>query len=48
MRVNKWGVGLVLAAGVLLTGCTAGAGEPTDPKPSAAAEETTAPAPASD
>ncbi|AXL13554.1 hypothetical protein DXT68_16550 [Microbacterium foliorum] len=48
MRVNKWGVGLVLAASVLLTGCTAGAEEPTDPKPSAAAEETTAPAPASD
>lgn len=44
MRVNKWGVGLVLAASVLLTGCTAGAEEPADPKPSAAAEETTAPA----
>ena len=43
MRVNKWGVGLVLTATVLLTGCTAGAEEPAEEEPTAAAEETTAP-----
>lgn len=36
MRVNKWGVGVVLAAAVLLTGCTAGGAEPSaEKKPSA-------------
>lgn len=48
MRVKKWGVGVVLTAAVLLTGCTAGAEEPTDEKTSSTAEETTAPAPESD
>ncbi|WP_255305046.1 hypothetical protein [Microbacterium sp. 3J1] len=43
MRVKKWGVGLVLTAAVLLTGCTAAAEEPADEKPAATAEETTAP-----
>lgn len=42
MRVNKWGVGIVLAATVLLTGCTAGAEEPADSEPTSAAEETPA------
>lgn len=43
MRVNKWGVGIVLAATVLLTGCTAGAEEPADAEPTTGAEETSAP-----
>ncbi len=43
MRVTKFGAGVVLAAAVLLTGCSAPAEEPTEDKPSAAAEETTAP-----
>jgi len=44
MRVNKWGVGIVLTAAVLLTGCSAGGSEkPADEKPAAGAEETTAP-----
>ena len=43
MRVNKWGVGIVLAATVLLTGCSAGSEEPADEKSAAGAEETTAP-----
>jgi hypothetical protein len=43
MRVNKWGVGIVLAATVLLTGCSAGSEEPADEKPAAGAEESTAP-----
>lgn len=44
MRVNKWGVGIVLTAAVLLTGCSAGGSEkPADEKPTAGAEETTAP-----
>lgn len=43
MRVNKWGVGVMLAAAVVLTGCTAGSDEPAEDKPTAAAEETTAP-----
>lgn len=43
MRVNKWGVGIVLTATVLLTGCTAGAEESAEEEPTAAAEETTAP-----
>jgi hypothetical protein len=44
MRVNKWGVSLVLAASVLLTGCTAGgADEPAAKKPTQTTEETTAP-----
>lgn len=42
MRVNKWGVGVVLAASVLLTGCAAGAEEPADEKPSGAAQEESA------
>jgi hypothetical protein len=41
MRVNKWGVGIVLTATVLLTGCTAGAEEPAEEKPTTA-EETSA------
>ncbi len=45
MRVNKWGVGVVLAASVLLTGCAAGAEEAAEDKPSEAAQpETEAPA----
>src|SRR5690349_11470810 len=49
MRVKKWGVGVVLTAAVLLTGCSApAADEPKDEKPTAAAEETAAAAPASD
>ncbi|MFS0910995.1 hypothetical protein AB3M89_04315 [Microbacterium sp. 179-I 3D2 NHS] len=45
MRVNKWGVGVVLAASVLLAGCSAGSDEPAEKKPSeAATEETQAPA----
>lgn len=47
MRVNKWGVGVALAASVLLTGCAAGSEEPAEEKPSAAAQEESA-APASD
>ncbi|WP_251050613.1 MULTISPECIES: hypothetical protein [unclassified Microbacterium] len=48
MRVNKFGVGVVLAASVLLTGCAAGGSdEPTEDKPSGAAQEESA-APASD
>lgn len=40
MRVNKWGVGVVLAAAVLLTGCTAGGSEPAaEKKPSASASQ---------
>lgn len=42
MRVNKWGVGAILAAAVLLTGCTASSDEPTDTKPSDAAQEESA------
>ncbi len=42
MRVNKWGVGVVLAASVLLTGCSAGTAEkPADEKPTTSQEETT-------
>ncbi|GAA1147680.1 MULTISPECIES: hypothetical protein [Microbacterium] len=40
MRVNKWGVGVVLAAAVMLTGCSAGATDkPADAKPSASASQ---------
>jgi len=40
MRVNKWGVGIVLAAAVMLTGCSAGAsGKPADEKPSSSASQ---------
>lgn len=36
MRVtNKWGIGVVLAAAVLLTGCSGAAEEPSETKPSA-------------
>lgn len=43
MRVNKWGVGVILAASVLLTGCAGGGSdEPTDAKPSDAAQEESA------
>ncbi|WP_164233971.1 hypothetical protein [Microbacterium hydrocarbonoxydans] len=42
MRVNKWGVGVVLAASVLLAGCSAGASEkPADEKPTTASQEET-------
>ena len=44
MRVNKWGVGVVLAAAVLLTGCSAPAEEPKDDTSTSTTEETTAPA----
>ncbi|MGW9269916.1 hypothetical protein [Microbacterium sp. NPDC055599] len=46
MRVNKWGVGVVLAAAVMLTGCSAGGPDkPADAKPStAASQEADAPA----
>lgn len=48
MRVNKWGAGVMLAAAVLLTGCTATAADkPADDKPDAAATEEAA-APTSD
>lgn len=48
MRVNKWGVGVILAASVLLTGCAGGGSdEPADAKPSDAAQEENA-APESD
>lgn len=48
MRVNKWGVGVVLAAAVMLTGCSAGASEkPAESKPSGAASQE-AEAPSSD
>ncbi len=44
MRVKKWGVGLILTAAVLLTGCSAPAAEePKDDKPAATEEQTTAP-----
>lgn len=45
MRVNKWGIGVVLAAAVMLTGCAAPADKPADEKPSSSSstEETTAP-----
>lgn len=44
MRVKKWGVGLILTAAVLLTGCSAPtAEEPKDDKPAATEEQTTAP-----
>lgn len=40
MRVNKWGVGVVLAAAVLLTGCSAGASDKAaEPKPSSGASQ---------
>ena len=40
MRVNKWGVGVVLAAAVMLTGCSAGASDkPAESKPSGAASQ---------
>jgi hypothetical protein len=43
MRVNKWGVGVILAASILLTGCTGGgADKAADPKPSEAAQEESA------
>jgi hypothetical protein len=46
MRVNKWGVGVILAAAVLLTGCSAGGSDkPADSKPeSGASQEAEAPA----
>lgn len=46
MRVNRWGVGVVLAASILLTGCTAGTEKPAEDKPAAdtTTEESTAPA----
>lgn len=48
MRVNKWGVGVVLAAAVMLTGCSAGASDkPADEKPSSSASQE-AEAPATD
>lgn len=48
MRVNKWGVGVLLAAAVVLTGCSAGASDkPADAKPSSGASQE-AEAPASD
>lgn len=40
MRVNKWGVGVLLAAAVVLTGCSAGGSDkPADAKPSAASSQ---------
>lgn len=40
MRVNKWGVGVMLAAAVLLTGCSAGATDkPAESKPSGGASQ---------
>ncbi|EYT60607.1 hypothetical protein D514_0106530 [Microbacterium sp. UCD-TDU] len=40
MRVNKWGVGVVLATAVLLTGCTGGGSDSTtEKKPSAGASQ---------
>ncbi|WP_243408742.1 hypothetical protein [Microbacterium sp. TPD7012] len=48
MRVNKFGVGVILAASVLLTGCAAGGSDkPADAKPSAGASQE-AEAPTSD
>lgn len=46
MRVNKWGVGVILAAAVLLTGCSAGGSDkPAGSKPSTgASQEAEAPA----
>lgn len=44
MRVNKWGIGVVLASAVTLTGCAAPADKPADEKPSqTSAAETAAP-----
>jgi len=45
MRVNKWGVGVVLAAAVLLTGCAGGGSDKAaEPKPSnGASQEAEAP-----
>ncbi|PQZ58096.1 MULTISPECIES: hypothetical protein [unclassified Microbacterium] len=40
MRVNKWGVGVILAAAVLLTGCSgSGADTTADKKPSAGSSQ---------
>lgn len=40
MRVNKWGVGVVIAAAVLLTGCSASGSDTTaEKKPSAGASQ---------
>lgn len=40
MRVNKWGVGVVLAAAVLLTGCSGGGSDKAaEPKPSSGASQ---------
>lgn len=47
MRVNKWGVGVVLATAIMLTGCSAGASDKpaADPKPdSSSSQEAEAPA----
>lgn len=42
MRVNKWGAGLVIAASVLLAGCSAGPAEkPADEKPAGTTQEET-------
>lgn len=43
MRVTKLGAGIILAAAVLLAGCTAATDEPKQDTPAAAAEKTTAP-----
>lgn len=48
MRVNKWGVGVILAASVLLAGCASGGSDkPADSKPNAEASQE-AEAPTSD
>jgi PBP1b-binding outer membrane lipoprotein LpoB len=46
MRVNKWGIGVLIAAAVVLTGCSAGGSDaPSESKPSgAASQEAEAPA----
>lgn len=46
MRVNKWGVGVMLTAAVLLTGCTATSEKPAEEKPTSSAAEETSTAPA--
>ncbi|MBF4635681.1 hypothetical protein ITJ38_14810 [Agreia pratensis] len=47
MRVNKWGIGVALAAAIMLTACAGPASKPADEKPSNASSEEAA-APSSD
>ena len=43
MRVNKWGVGIMIAAAMVLTGCASGSNEPADKKPTESTQEEAAP-----